>query len=59
MDQGLVASQKPDDLEAFCAKTIEEIAEGEHEGQRPEKAASRGSGFLLAERLERVLTGVA
>ncbi len=34
VDQGLVSSRKPDDLEAFCAKVIEEIAEGEHEGQR-------------------------
>jgi protease I len=38
VDQGLVTSRKPDDLEAFCAKAIEEIAEGEHEGQRPEVA---------------------
>jgi len=33
VDQGLVTSRKPDDLPAFCAKTIEEIAEGVHEGQ--------------------------
>jgi protease I len=32
-DRGLVTSRKPDDLPAFCAKTIEEIAEGVHEGQ--------------------------
>ncbi len=30
-DQGLVTSRNPDDLPAFCAKTIEEIAEGRHE----------------------------
>ncbi|MDP3338770.1 type 1 glutamine amidotransferase domain-containing protein [Frigidibacter sp.] len=30
-DQGLVTSRKPDDLEAFCAKVAEEIAEGRHE----------------------------
>ena len=30
---GLVSSRKPDDLPAFNAKVIEEIAEGEHEGQ--------------------------
>ena len=33
VDQGLVTSRKPDDLPAFNAKTIEEIAEGVHEGQ--------------------------
>lgn len=30
---GLVSSRKPDDLPAFNAKVIEEIGEGEHEGQ--------------------------
>lgn len=29
-DRGLVSSRSPKDLEAFCAKTIEEIAEGKH-----------------------------
>jgi protease I len=33
VDQGLVTSRKPDDLPAFNAKTIEEFAEGVHEGQ--------------------------
>lgn len=33
VDQGLVTSRTPEDLEAFCAKLIEEFAEGEHEGQ--------------------------
>jgi protease I len=31
VDNGLVTSRKPDDLPAFCAKLIEEIAEGKHE----------------------------
>ena len=30
-DHGLVTSRGPDDLPAFCAKLIEEIAEGPHE----------------------------
>ena len=34
VDQGLVTSRKPDDLPAFCAKMIEEFAEGRHAGQR-------------------------
>jgi protease I len=29
-DRGLVSSRSPKDLEAFCAKTIEEISEGRH-----------------------------
>jgi protease I len=33
-DRGLVTSRKPDDLDAFNAKTIEEIAEGVHDRQR-------------------------
>jgi protease I len=32
-DNGLVTSRKPDDLEAFCKKAIEEFAEGKHERQ--------------------------
>ena len=34
VDQGLVTSRRPSDLPAFCAKVIEEIAEGRHEGMR-------------------------
>jgi len=34
VDQGLVTSRKPDDLEAFCDKAIEEISEGIHSAQR-------------------------
>jgi protease I len=46
-DEGLVTSRKPADLPAFCAKLIEEIAEGRHEagahlratrGDRPSQA---------------------
>jgi protease I len=34
VDQGLVTSRKPDDLPAFCAKAIEEFAEGVHARRR-------------------------
>jgi protease I len=40
VDHGLVSSRKPDDLPAFCAKLVEEIAEGVHEGQRPRAGAA-------------------
>ncbi|QAB17959.1 type 1 glutamine amidotransferase [Leucobacter muris] len=33
VDQGLVTSRTPDDLPAFNAKLVEEIAEGKHRGQ--------------------------
>jgi protease I len=33
VDQGLVSSRKPDDLEAFCAKLVEEFCEGKHSEQ--------------------------
>lgn len=34
VDEGLVTSRKPDDLDAFCRKAIEEFCEGKHEQQR-------------------------
>ena len=33
VDEGLVTSRKPDDLKAFNAKMVEEIAEGKHAAQ--------------------------
>ena len=40
VDRGLVTSRKPDDLPAFCAKAIEEFAEGRHSGRSGRAAAS-------------------
>lgn len=34
VDDGLVTSRKPDDLEYFIPKMVEELCEGVHEGQR-------------------------
>ena len=39
VDQGLVTSRKPDDLDAFNAKAIEEFAEGVHSEQREKTLA--------------------
>ena len=40
VDEGLVSSRNPDDLPAFCVKLVEELAEGQHEGQRQSVASS-------------------
>ena len=41
-DQGLVSSRNPDDLPAFCAKVVEEFAEGVH-AVHDEGATATGS----------------
>ena len=40
VDDGLVSSRKPDDLEAFCSKIVEEFAEGVHDRQQERTAAA-------------------
>jgi protease I len=40
VDGGLITSRKPDDLDACCAKAVEEFAEGVHERQREATATT-------------------
>ena len=40
VDSGLVTSRKPDDIPAFNAKLVEELAEGVHEEQREKARAA-------------------
>lgn len=42
VDRGLFTSRKPDDLPAFCAKLVEEFAEGTHDEQREATRAAVG-----------------
>lgn len=41
VDEGLITSRGPDDLPAFCAKLVEEIAEGPHEPRTAKRAGRR------------------
>jgi protease I len=41
VDEGLTSSRNPDDLPAFCAKIVEEFAEGTHEAAHAGATAGR------------------
>jgi protease I len=43
VDKGLVSSRLPKDLPAFCAKLVEEIAEGQHAGRGDTARKSPGA----------------
>ena len=44
VDNGLVSSRTPDDLDAFCSKLVEEIGEGRHTGQHTAAGNAKGAG---------------